>query len=78
MFNKDLMVACEYNGQQHYNYVPFFHRTKDAFYNQQYRDKQKREVCKKLGIFLIEVPYTIQENSIENFIKKELLKKNKI
>lgn len=74
MFNSDLLIACEYNGQQHYNYTPFFHRSRQAFYDQQNRDNLKRRVCKKLGIKLIEVPYTIPNNQIENFIRKELNK----
>ena len=78
MFNKDLLIACEYNGQQHYNYIPFFHRTEDGFQKQKDRDEQKRSVCKKLGIFLIEVPYTISENKIDEFIRDKLIKNNKL
>ena len=26
MYNKEIGVACEYNGKQHYEYVPYFHR----------------------------------------------------
>lgn len=74
MFNYDLKLAVEYNGQQHYKYTPFMHgNTKDKFYAQQYRDRIKKDACKKLKINLIEVPYTIKENQIEEFLKKELI-----
>lgn len=74
MYNSELRLAVEYNGQQHYNYTPYFHKTRDAFQNQKYRDKIKREICQKLGITLIEVPYTVPNDDIENYLIKELRK----
>lgn len=71
-YNEDLKIACEYNGIQHYKYNPFFHKTKDSFQNQKYRDYMKRDLCVKNGIKLIEVPYTVKIEDIESFIKKEL------
>lgn len=65
-------IACEYNGQQHYKYTPFYHKNKEAFYNQKYRDYIKRDLCKKNGIMLIEVPYTVGVGEIESYIEKEL------
>ena len=73
MFNKELRIACEYNGRQHYEYVPYLHgNKKENFYGQKYRDNMKREICQKLGIFLIEVPYTVKEKDIPDFLEKEL------
>ncbi len=71
-FNDTLKVACEYHGIQHYKFTPRFHKSKQHFYNQQYRDKETRELCQKKGIFLIEVPYTIAVKDIENFIVAKL------
>ena len=73
-YNEELKLGCEYHGQQHYKYTPFMHRTKDAFRNQQYRDQMKLQICTKLGINLIVVPYTIPIPKIENFIKSQLIK----
>ena len=73
MYNKELGVACEYNGRQHYEFVPHFHRGgRGEFESQQRRDQQKRDVCRKLGIFLIEVPYNIKTAQIRDFIVKKL------
>ena len=73
MFNKELRIACEYNGRQHYEYVPYLHgNNKENFYAQKYRDKMKEEICQKLGIFLIKVPYTIKEDKIQDFLENEL------
>lgn len=71
-YNAELKLAVEYNGQQHYRYVPHFHRNKDAFYNQKYRDQWKRRVCEDNGITLIEVPYTVKIPDIRDYLLKNL------
>jgi len=76
MFNPHLRLACEYNGKQHYEYNKWMHNNSHTnFHNQKYRDEIKRDVCKKLGIHLIEVPYTVRIDDIEEFIISKL--KNK-
>ena len=75
LFNYDLKIAIEYNGKQHYEYNKFMHNnSKEKFHAQQYRDRIKRDACKKLGIYLIEVPYTVKIDDIHNFIYDELIK----
>jgi hypothetical protein len=74
-FDRDLGLAVEYNGRQHMEYIPFFHKNKEAFYNQKYRDELKRRMCKDNGIILIEVPYTVKNENIESFLINELKKK---
>jgi len=77
MFDIDLKLAVEYNGQQHYKFNSFMHRgSRDVFQNQQYRDRIKRESAKKLGITLIEVPYTVKIDDIEEYLIAELKKHN--
>lgn len=71
-FNEELKIAVEYNGIQHYKYVPYFHKNNEAFLNQKYRDDMKRRICKDENIILIEVPYTVKLENIERFIKDEL------
>lgn len=71
-FDPELHIAVEYNGIQHYQYVPYFHKNKEAFLNQKYRDDMKRRICKENGILLIEVPYTVKLEDIKEFIEKEL------
>jgi len=75
-WNPELRLAVEYNGIQHYKFVPYFHKNnKEAFLNQKYRDDMKRRICKDEGIHLIEVPYTVKIQDIENFIIQECRKK---
>jgi|UniRef100_A0A6C0H3T4 hypothetical protein len=71
-FDPELRIAVEYNGVQHYRFIPFFHKNKEAFLNQKYRDDMKRRICKENGILLIEVPYTIKIEDIKKFIQDTL------
>jgi len=77
-YNPDLKIACEYNGVQHYKYTPYFHKNKDSFQNQKYRDYMKRDLCIKNGILLIEVPYTVKIADIRNYIITELKKSGRM
>ena len=71
-FDREMKLAVEYNGIQHYKYVPFFHNNKEAFLNQKYRDQMKRQMCKENGVTLIEVPHTVKVENIKDFLTKEL------
>ena len=75
MYNRELGIACEYNGKQHYIYTPYFHRGgMSDFTKQQDRDKLKHRVCRKLGITLLVIPYTVKLEDIRETIKQELNK----
>jgi len=54
---KELKLAFEYNGIQHYKIDGFFKQNKKEFLNQQRRDKLKRKLCKLNGVKLITIPY---------------------
>jgi hypothetical protein len=71
-YNEELRLGVEYNGRQHYEYVPYFHSSKDAFYNIKYRDEMKRDLCAKNGVKLITVPYTVGLDEIESYIRARL------
>lgn len=66
-----LRVAIEYNGRQHYEYTPYFHASRDAFYNVRYRDEMKARLCKENNVHLIIVPYTVPIGAIEEYIYKK-------
>ena len=74
-YNEDLRIALEYNGQQHYTFVPRFHKSKKDFYSQVHRDDWKRKRCREMGIRLIEIPYWVPETDLERYITEELRKK---
>jgi hypothetical protein len=72
IYNDELKLAIEYNGRQHYEYIPYLHRDYQAFLDQKYRDDLKRKLCKENNIILIEVPYTIKFDDIESFLKNKI------
>lgn len=62
----------EYNGKQHYEFVPYFHKSKDDFERQQFRDFIVRDYCEQKGIKLIEIPYWLKDYEVEELLKTEL------
>ena len=68
-YNSSLQLAFEYDGIQHYKYVPFFHKNNIAnFKIQQLSDSLKTKYCKENGIHLIRIPYTVQNDELANYI----------
>lgn len=72
LYNDELKLAVEVNGQQHYKFTPFFQKSHEAFRNQQYRDYMKREKCKNYGIVLIEIPYNVPVKKLRGYIMQKL------
>ena len=56
--NEDLKVAIEYQGGQHYESVELY-GGKKAFKGIQERDTNKKELCNKQGIKLVEWKYDV-------------------
>ena len=74
IYNEELKVAIEFNGEQHYKYIPFFHRNYEHFMNQKYRDEIKKMLCKENNIHLIEVRFDTAPTDIETQIRLEARK----
>ena len=72
---KELKLAFEYNGMQHYELTYFNKNNPKKLAEMQARDKFKQKSCKERGIILISIPYTEQDN-LEQFILSELKKNN--
>ena len=71
-YNDELKLGVEYNGKQHEEYVPFFHRYKGNFTKQRYRDELKKLMCENNGITLISIPSYLPYNKIEPFLINQL------
>ena len=72
---EDEKLAFEYQGQQHYEFMPFFHASEEEFTDQQNRDFKKKAIVEQRGIGLIEIPYTYNYTSperLERFVEQEL------
>lgn len=73
-YNHSLRIALEYHGEQHYRYPNHFHKSESEFLYQVKKDRFKRKLLPMNNIYYIEVPYTINLEDIEEFIKKKLKK----
>jgi hypothetical protein len=71
---KELNVAIEYNGRQHYEYTPYFHASKDAFNTTRYRDEMKARLCRENTVSLLIVPYSVPVSKIESHLRSEFEK----
>lgn len=72
-YSPKLKLGVEYNGEQHYKFIPHFHKNYEAFRLQQYRDELKRRMCSDNNVTLIEVPYTVKNIPRYLFEKLEAL-----
>ncbi len=69
-YNKQLKLAFEYQGSQHYNYIHFFHKNR-SLEKRRVDDKLKKQTCRGKEITLIEVPYIVPFSEIGSFILKK-------
>jgi len=65
-YNEEYAIAVEYNGIQHYKFPSAFHKTEKEFYDQLYRDKLKKKLCDEAGVYLICVPYWVDNYGCED------------
>jgi hypothetical protein len=80
-YNQDLNIAFEYNGRQHYFFIPYFHDSLSGFFKQIVHDKYKSKICSEHGIHLISIPYHINTVDICDYLydslnREEVLLKN--
>lgn len=68
---KELNIAFEYNGEQHYKCIEGFKMTPDDLKKVQHRDAQKQELCDKNGVSLIVIPFT-QSSRLRKFIPESI------
>lgn len=68
---KEIKVAFEYNGQQHYSMRFTFNNSAEDLEKQKIRDEIKVNRCKKQDVILIVVPYWIKHKQMQDFIINE-------
>lgn len=55
-YDKQGKVAIEYNGIQHYEYTPYYHKSIEELNSQKERDIRKKQLALNNGDILIEIP----------------------
>lgn len=72
LYNDQLKLGIEINGNQHYKFTPFFQKSEKEFREQRYRDELKKHMCANNGITLVEVPYSVGEEGLKPYILHQL------
>lgn len=70
-------LAFEYDGVQHNQYTPYFHRKGVyEFAYQVEKDRFKTRRCKEEGIALVRIPHYVAFHDLERFIRLKLTQAN--
>lgn len=69
-FIPNLRLGIEVHGQQHYEYNPFFYKTKAAFLKAQTRDEDKLKWCELNDIELIVLRHSDNDDDWRSAIKR--------
>jgi hypothetical protein len=73
-YNEELNLAVEYNGEQHYKYIPFYHKNNINEYKEQIKkDKLKIKLYQEYNVNLIIIPYTVHNSDIHLYLTEKLI-----
>ena len=67
-YNEELGLAVEHHGEQHYVDSTSFHKTRQDFLKQVYRDRVKKKIILDRGLNFLAVPYSIRQDQIPQYI----------
>ena len=67
-YNEELSIGFEYQGLQHYEFIEFFYNSEKKFKQRQKDDELKRKLCKRNKVHLIEIPYFIPKNELQQYL----------
>ena len=70
-YSEELNLAFEYNGEQHYRFIPLWHNSRARLFEQQERDKMKQSWCQEKNIHLIIIPHWEAKKELQGFIEEE-------
>lgn len=65
-----IYLAVEVHGEQHYKFIPFFHKTKAGYIQAQNRDDDKKEWCRINDVDLVTLKYSDSEDDWEQQLRQ--------
>lgn len=73
-YNEELRLAFEYQGEQHYRHVNYFHKYEEQFLDILRRDQLKLRLCFQHDVELIIIPYNVGTSvtDLERYIRAKL------
>ena len=70
--NGQFLFLLEVDGRQHFEFIPYFHKSQAGFRKEILMDEKKNSFCLLNGIPLIRIPYW----ALENLTLKDILMNN--
>jgi hypothetical protein len=71
-YSPELNIAFEYHGEYHYQFSKHFHQNEESLEQRKRDDEFKRQLARKHGVFLVEVPYTVSPQEMQDWILLDL------
>lgn len=73
IYIEEINLAVEIQGAQHFEFIPFFHKTRENFEKRKMYDQEKRDLCYGKGIRLVEIEIEQDaEDLIDSLPAKEI------
>lgn len=77
-YNEGLGLCVEVSGAQHYIQSARFHKSREEFLSQVFRDKVKKEAVLERGLDFMVVPYTVPTDEIPSYVLDMLRKLGRV
>lgn len=71
-YNHALRLAFEYNGEQHYRFPNHWHKSVAQFKKTVAHDMFKADACRRIGIFLLTIPFTVPKAHLGTYMRAKL------
>ncbi len=71
-YNEELKIGFEYEGKQHFKFVPYFHKIIEKFERLQFLDNYKKNVLKSRNIFMLYPTYKLKKENYLSFIHNKV------
>ncbi len=71
-YNEKLKFGFEHQGEQHFRFKPFFHKTIEAFERRLLNDSLKASILKEKNIFMLYPTYKLKKENYFNYIKTHI------
>jgi hypothetical protein len=65
---EELQMGFEYQGKQHLEFIPHWHKRKQRFLEQQKNDNLKKEILEDKGVVMLYPTYQLKPMDFEQYI----------
>jgi len=72
-YSQKLGLAFEYQGRQHFKFIPHFHGTKASFAKRRRMDALKRQLCKANNVLLMEIPSDVPYSRLQSYLTRKII-----